>query len=352
MILEESFTTEWLQAIARQFSKTVDLKLLEKVVRALSLLEQLQHQQLSFVFKGGTSLILHFEQPRRFSIDIDIVMPNKPEDLLQRFEAIVQTGAFTRWQDDSGRARHSDVPVGHYKFYYVSQVDPQHPEEPILLDILYTEPNYVSIIEKPIRHPWLSTEEPLTIIRLPEMDSLLGDKLTAFAPNTTGILYSKERPAEIVKQLFDVAHLFDVATDMEAIKLSFREIAEEEIRFRQLEIGPNDVLDDIFQTSLILAQRDMKNEYYIILLGGIQRLKNFVIGGFTAEDAIMAGAKAAYLSQLIKANQTTIRRYTKPEEIAGWSITDTSFNRLNKLKKTQPEAFFYWYQALQLVGIS
>ena len=162
----------------------------------------------------------------------------------------------------------------------------------------------------------------------------------------------KGRPAEIVKQLFDVAHLFDVATNMEAIKLSFRKIAEEEIRFRQLEIKPDDVLDDIFQTSLILAQRDTKNENYTVLLGGIQRLKNFVIDGFTAEDAIVAGAKAAYLSQLLKVNQTTIRRYIKPEEIAGWIITDTSFKRLNKLKKTQPEAFFYWHQALQLVGIS
>ena len=114
MILDETFSREWLIAIAKRFPKPVDLKLLEKVVWALKLPEQLQHQGLPFVFKGGTSLILHYEQPKRFSIDLDIIMAQRLPDLTTRFEAIVGAGAFVRWEDDSNRASHNGVPVGYY----------------------------------------------------------------------------------------------------------------------------------------------------------------------------------------------------------------------------------------------
>ena len=43
------------------------------------------------------------------------------------------------------------------------------------------------------------------------MNSLLGDKLTAFAPRTIGILYHPLRKTDIAKQLFDVGVLFDAA---------------------------------------------------------------------------------------------------------------------------------------------
>ncbi len=43
---------------------------------------------------------------------------------------------------------------------------------------------------------------------------MLGDKLTAFAPNTIGILYKRpnqffSKHVEIIKQLYDVAKLYD-----------------------------------------------------------------------------------------------------------------------------------------------
>jgi hypothetical protein len=33
-------------------------------------------------------------------------------------------------------------------------------------------------------------------------------------------------------------------------------------------------------------------------------------------------------------------------EIREWLIEDQRFNKLNKLKKTNPEAFFYWVKVL------
>lgn len=346
MILAETFTRNWLVAVAKRFPKAVDLKLLEKVVWALKLLEELQRQDLSFVFKGGTSLILHYEQPRRFSIDVDIIMPDRA-DLREHFDAIVASEAFVKWEDDSDRASHIGIPVSHYKFYYTSVVDPQHPLEPVLLDILFAEVNYPRLIEKAIRHPWIKTIEPLTVVRLPDTDSLLGDKLTAFAPNTTGILYTKQRPAEIIKQLFDVGQLFDVTTDMRVVGQSFERTAQEEIAYRKLLITPVEVLTDVRETALLITRRDDKDPYFVQLQEGIRRMGSFAIGTFTIEGAILAGAKAAYLSRLLAEGATTLHRYEQPADIAEWQLSDPATNRLNKLKKSQPEAFYYWYLALR-----
>ncbi|MBD2704935.1 nucleotidyl transferase AbiEii/AbiGii toxin family protein [Spirosoma sp. BT702] len=357
MILPQTFTRDWLQQVAHQFKKTSDLKLLEKVVRALSLLEQLRLIDLQFVFKGGTSLILHFEQPRRFSIDIDIVMADKPDDLHVQFDKIVSSGAFNRWSNDSDRKSHHQIPVEHYKFYYSSAIDlggvaskdsgPRFGDEPILLDILYTEPEYPSVIEKPLNHPWLQVQEPILTVQLPDINSLLGDKLTAFAPNTTGILYSKKRPLEVIKQLFDVALLFDQANDLSITQQTFERLAIQEIAYRMQDVVPNDVLNDVIETAFILAIRNPKDERFSFLQEGVKRLNNFIVTDFRIEDAILAGAKAAYLSQLLKTNQTVIERYSHPSQIANWQLTNPTNNRLNKLKKTQPEAFYYWFLAIQ-----
>ena len=70
MILPESYSVEWIRNIQKK-TKT-DPGLIEKVIQALTLLEQLQLQGLDFVFKGGTALILLLGEPKRLSIDIDI----------------------------------------------------------------------------------------------------------------------------------------------------------------------------------------------------------------------------------------------------------------------------------------
>jgi predicted nucleotidyltransferase component of viral defense system len=348
MIHKDTFTADWLKTVSGRFGKTTDLKLLEKVVRALSLLEQLRVQKLDFVFKGGTSLILHFAQPRRFSIDIDVVIDRRPDNLQDVFDAIVATGAFNRWEDDSSRKGHQEMPVEHYKFYYDSQIDihASFGPEPILLDVLYAQAEYASIEEKPLVHPWLQTQTPNQAVRVPDLNSLLGDKLTAFAPNTTGVLYTKKRPLEVVKQLFDVALLIDHASNLDSVRKTFERLATQEIAYRQLTISTEDVLDDVFDTALVITKRDGKQPNFVFLQDGIKRLNSFVIGDFRIEQAILAGAKAAYLSRLLRNGATSIERYTGVSQVTDWFITDPAYSRLNKLKTAQTEAFFYWYLAI------
>ena len=52
-----------------------DFALAEKTIRAFSLLEALARSGCPFVFKGGSSLMLHLNTSRRLSIDIDIICP-------------------------------------------------------------------------------------------------------------------------------------------------------------------------------------------------------------------------------------------------------------------------------------
>ena len=72
---------------------------------------------------------------------------------------------------------------------------------------------------------------------VPSVEDILGDKLTAFAPETTGIPYYKNdklTTLEIVKQLYDVGRLFDKMQDINTVSKSFKAIAHVELGYRNL----------------------------------------------------------------------------------------------------------------------
>ncbi len=75
MIKPECFTHQWCEEIARRLNYN-DTQLIEKVVRALSLLEMLVQSGCPFHFKGGTAtMLLLGDFTNRLSIDIDIICP-------------------------------------------------------------------------------------------------------------------------------------------------------------------------------------------------------------------------------------------------------------------------------------
>ena len=77
---------------------THNFELAEKMVYAFTLLEKLQISGLEFIFKGGTSLVLMIDQFHRFSKDIDIILPEKPGNLKEIFDAVIAGGPFIRWE--------------------------------------------------------------------------------------------------------------------------------------------------------------------------------------------------------------------------------------------------------------
>jgi hypothetical protein len=89
------------------------------------------------------------------------------------------------------------------------------------LDILFAENHYPKLVETSLGTEWiLQTDKSVLVITI-DINSILGDKLTAFAPNTTGIPYNAEKEKEILKQLFDIGNLFDLLTDITVFKNHF-----------------------------------------------------------------------------------------------------------------------------------
>jgi len=347
MIKESTYHPDWIYEVKQRLGRKYDPKLIEKVIYALLLLEQLKLNGLEFIFKGGTALLLATEKPKRFSIDIDIITEQTQSDIETILEKICETTIFINWEDDNNRKHTPDAPVGHFKAYYKSNVDGSI--EPILLDVLYTPNPYPKLTEIPIAHDWIQTEGKINKVKMPTFNAILGDKLTAFAPKTTGILYSKGRPVEIIKQLFDVAFLMDNISDLNVVRSSYAKVVKEELTFRKLDITAEQVLDDTQEACFVLSTRDTKSDEFKHLQTGVSNFTNFTIERFNIEEAITAASKVAYLSELIKTGkEIKIERFSNPLEVKDWLIETPQYNKINKLKKSNPEAFFYWWKTLSI----
>jgi len=68
---------------------------------------------------------------------------------------------------------------------------------------------------------------------------------------------------------------------------------------------------------------------------------------FTLDSAILCAAKVAYLTTLISKENPIIRRFDATMDLASLAIQNPAYNKLNKVKKTGPEAFYYFYRAIE-----
>ncbi|MFN8435999.1 MAG: nucleotidyl transferase AbiEii/AbiGii toxin family protein [Cytophagales bacterium] len=345
MITEETYQINWIKNISSKIGKRGDPKMLEKVIYAFTLLEQLRKHGLNLIFKGGTSLLLAIPKPRRFSIDIDIITLEQKATIEEVLSNVIKDNLFTRWESDNDRKHHEDAPVLHYKLFYQSKISSHFGEEPILLDILLSENPYTVVHTVDIAHEWLAQLGDPLQVEVPTLEAILGDKLTAFAPHTTGILYTKNRPVEIIKQLYDIGFLFDLITDISVVRDSYLKVVRKEIEYRKLNSNFEEVLKDTFDTCLMLALRE-NNEQFNQLQIGINNITNFILDRFKIEDAIVAASKVAYITKLLSSNDNAYEKYQDPTQVKEMEIIHPSFTKLNKLKKSNPEAFYYWVKTI------
>ncbi len=349
MIKENSYKSDWITKL-RNKKKKIDPILCEKMIRALGLLEQLVINNLQFVFKGGTSLILLIEKPQRFSIDIDINTEESKEKLLNILKTICSNELFKRFEENKRKDR--GVPKAHFKFYYDSVINGR--ENYILLDVLFDKHSYPEVIKTPIKSFWIDTDEKITKVNTPSIDSILGDKLTVFAPNTTGIKYGSGKSMEIMKQLFDIGRLFDHFKNVKVVADSFIEIAKKELEYRESSKTTDDVLHDIIVTSLIVSQfpggTKSDSSELIELVDGLKRFKGFPIDfSFRADDAVLAAAKAAFLAiKILNKDFTKIEKFSNKVKYDEPDFTD-KYKHLKKLKKRKIEAHYFWCKVFDLL---
>jgi hypothetical protein len=363
-----SLSAEWLTAKRNKYGK--DPGIIESMIYALYLLEQLKLTGLDFIFKGGTSLVLLMEQPKRFSVDIDIIVnPQITRDNLEVFlSKIVDSSTFIRMELDEKRSYKGTIKKAHYKFIFKSNFSVKNKEgnvisnseREILLDILFAENHYPILIDRPIETEWLNQKDEPIIVKTPDINSITGDKLTAFAPNTTGVPYGAAKEKEILKQLFDVGCLFDLLTDLDIFKKSFVESAKEEIEYRpERNIkSVEEVLRDTIDTAILIAKKDVLNNdedrrKFKEINTGINQFGHFVFQGkFGILEAQVASAKAAYLAAIILSDyKGDLKKFTTLIPLAQYMVSQTEYNFLNKRLKfvAQGEALFYWHQTLNLL---
>jgi len=353
VIKTECISKEWIEAIAKS-TKASDKILVEKVVRALMLLEGLAKSDLNFIFKGGTALMLLFYSGKRLSIDIDIIVPDKDVKFDSILEKVCKDYGFTKFEEQP-RKVNTQIDKVHYKLFFQSVIEEK--ESYVLLDILKEQIHYQNIIEVPIDSQFIELDGTAVSVRIPDFNNILGDKLTAFAPNTTGIPYKKgdkEMGMEIIKQMYDIGCLCDHADNPEIISSVFSSFADTEIQYRGNVCTASDVLDDIIDNSLEICLRGNHGKAdFVILSKGIVQVKGFIYSeAFHLEKAITYAAKAAYVAAVIKYRQKEIKKYDaeKVLEMKDWLIKEPINNKLNKLKKSNPEAFFYLYQLSEIVS--
>lgn len=363
MIKDQCFTEEWLDQFKKQKDhKRIDKIILEKMIYALHLLERLKSIGLGFVFKGGTSLVLLLEEGNRFSIDIDIICKIQREVLEAILNKVIDSSHFTEWELDERRSYQPGVPKAHYKFSFDTRMQGSGT---ILLDILIEEPIYPELTERAIVAKWIETDEE-TMVTVPSINSIIGDKLTAFAPNTIGIPYFKgedQQPfsMEICKQLFDLSKLFEQIDNMEIVAASFEAFAKQEIEYRKngnpdTKLNPEIVLHDTIDTCAILANRghgsDGEKAKFKELQKGIKAFGTgfLMAGNFRIDDAVPASARIAYLAAKILIKDLSPITYYDNQDIKELTIEDPDWNFLNRLKR-QPDksSFYYWYQAIKLL---
>ena len=296
-----------------------DPGLIERTIFAFGLLDALCEVGLPFVFKGGTSLMLLLKHLRRLSTDIDIIVA-PGTDIGHYLENAAKVFPFVA-REEQIRVGKNKIEKRHFKFTYFSPV--RKCEFYILLDVLFEEHQYLRTVKRPIRNDILLPEDSPHEVEMPDVNCILGDKLTAFAPHTTGIPLGCDKDLEVVKQFYDVAALVEEFDSLDLVRGTFNRLVPIEAGYRGRDINPDDVLSDIISTAHSIGSRGKVGDAdYPFLLKGIKALGGHVFGEkFSAETAMQLAPQVMYFAECMRRGRLFVRpdgkgvpsRIEKPE---------------------------------------
>jgi hypothetical protein len=354
MFADRCFYREWIvQEARRQGTQAV---VLEKCIHALLLVGRLRATGLDFVFKGGTSLMLHLEPIRRLSIDVDIASLEPLEKVQQAMDQVCDGAHFERWAHQDWRNA-EDPPTKYFQLFYTSALDGT--ESSVQLDVLEIANGYAQVLEKPVRTSFLEVLTPMTA-PVPTIEGLLGDKLAAFAPSTIGVLYqpvsrrsgdpTEPKPIRVMKQLFDVGELFTHSKDMDLVAETYRTHFDQQNSYRGGGFTLDQALEDSIDAAYWLSQIDFKpveeNDKTTFFRRGHTAINTHLIGErYTLQHAKVSAARAALLATAIKTDRLEIVRELPPVEVLRGLRIEGRWSKLQVLRNTSPEAFYLWYQA-------
>ncbi len=332
----------------RKKLKFSDPGIFEKTVCAVNLLQNLVKFYPDTIFKGGTSVLFHIFPPVRFSIDIDILLRRKNQKGLSGSlaELVSESQVFRSVEEDE---RESSIPKAHYKFYYDSHFTRN--QQYVLLDIVFCEHSYHSVIEKKMKGHPLVLDDTNLMVKIPTIDGLCGDKMLAIAPKTTGFALNRKEEMEFVKQVVDLGRLFDNVNDNSDVRNTFINTAKQENKFRNTKHSEDKILNDIRSVAFKYSQHLLKggdNSFREIeyINGGLKRVSNHLVSRYTQSDLKLAFAKIVYLCRIIEDNSQNKLINSIDFSFIKNRTLNGKYTVLEGLKKTNPQAYFYWVLAL------
>ncbi len=342
MINKICFTREWINKV-REGNPPADPTIVEKTIYAFELLSELLIKRLDFVFKGGTSLLLLLKNPKRLSIDIDISTNENSKNVESILDEIINSSVFTSWIEDN--RKQTKIPKKHYKIFFNSTINPMH-NSYILLDVLFQKNLYPKTIRINLKNKFIALDENIKCT-LPSVNSLVGDKLTAFAPHTTGIPFGVGKSMQIQKQLFDLGSLFTLISDIDEVYQAFKIFVDIEAMYRDCSFTIDDVKNDILSVSFLISQMQIRkgisNEETKELYEGISKLRSHLIGiNYNLETAKIFASQIAFLVGTLDRKEI----FEMYKEYSIDKISEKSLNEnyriLERIKTVLPEAYYYW----------
>jgi len=363
MISPVCFSKEWLREQSNALQAR-DVRNLEKCVLALELVGRLRKAGLEFIFKGGTSLLLLTDQPRRLSIDVDILCLESREKLEEVLDQVVG-GCFVSWEHQENRDREAP-PTRHFRVVYESAFDGATGQA-IQLDVIVADSPYASVEARAVRTGFIEVDDEVSVF-LPSPSSLLGDKMAAFAPSTIGFPYqplvastgepSEQRPIKVLKHLFDISVLAGMAGSIAETEATYRAVHAQQVKYRALDCGLAEALADTqdaaFWASRVDGRPPEENEKTVFFRKGIRALDSHLFSEpFQIAQSRNAAGIAALLASALKRGATTldlpaiVSNEPNPEDLR-WTKLDAPWENLNRLKQTDPVAFAYWIKAQEL----
>ena len=360
MISLENLTEENLAAVSRSLQLN-EIAVLERMFHAFILLDRLTETGLDFIFKGGTSVLLHTSDPKRLSVDIDIVCS---EDITKFEKALTnvvcKNPPFLRYEK-LNRGAYRQPKRRHYKFYYPTKFAGSAGELFILLDVVEEKCPILNVETRKISIPFIKQTGD-TFVKTPCAEALLADKLTAFAPHTIGVPFrrsnalSETQEHQVFKQLFDIGQFPLEQLNLDVVRNNYFSIANAEASFKGGKFLPEDALLDTIGIAFDIACLDLPRKNFSeepFLRAGIAKLQRNLIRGekFDFKKAKHISARTACLAAAFLTDHK-FPFYEQTPETVEKLRTNRFFDViaiLDKLKRTNIETYWYWYNIRQML---
>ncbi len=250
--------------------------LAELAIRALELVAELSEAGLGFTFKGGNSLLLILDEPRRFSIDVDITTAESKELVVKVVENCVQKhGVFARAEHRPHKTK-PWLPMTSFNLYFDSAVTGS--EAFIMLDVMF-RPSLYKLQKKSVVCGKLFSSSVSVV--LPTESSILADKLLTLGPTTLGIPYGKGKEAQRIKHIHDVALLTKQQINLVEIREAIRVCYKQELELQNRPYSFSDILKD---TLHFLAQTTVSDIEPSVNSDSDTGLRELVVGRAPFEE--------------------------------------------------------------------